>query len=128
MPPVPEPLPVRVIAVADVRLPAPAGAERQMDAFSVGLLGFERAEPPHQLIYRSENFLLSFDVIDRPVPHESLRPLGIEIPSLGEAEKKLIEAEIEYTRQRGLTPGSQTLLVLDPAGNWVELMERGEVR
>src|SRR5688500_8447719 len=37
-----EPLPVRLIAVEDVRLPAPAGVETKLDAFYVVLLGFER--------------------------------------------------------------------------------------
>jgi hypothetical protein len=62
------------------------------------------------------------------VIHESLRPLGVEIPSLADAEKKLIDTEIEYLRQRGLTPGEETLLVLDPAGNWIELVEHRTVR
>ena len=62
------------------------------------------------------------------MPHDSLRPLQIEIVSLVETEKKIIEAELEYSRQRGLTPGQETLLLLDPAGNWIELSEMRTVQ
>ena len=54
---------------------------------------------------------------------DELRPVQIEVRSLREAEHKLIEAELEYERQKGLTAGSDVLLVLDPAGNWVALVE-----
>jgi hypothetical protein len=119
----PEPLPVRLVAVADVRLPTPLGVEQQLDAFYVGLLQFQhRADA---LAYQAENFALHFDLTDGPIVHESLRPLGVEVLSLAETEKKLIDAELEYTRQRGLTSGTETLLLIDPAGNWVEI---GEVR
>ena len=122
-PRIPEPLPVRLIAVEDVRLLSPPGTDEQLDAVYVGMLEFERVE--NELAYRADNFILHFDVqMDRPVPHESLRPQGIEVLSLVTVEKKLVEAEIEYTRQRGLTPGSLTLLFLDPAGNWLEISER----
>ena len=58
-----------------------------------------------------------------PIQRQSVRPLGIELPSLRIAERKLIAAEIEFIPQRGLIPGQHTLLLLDPAGNWVELFE-----
>ena len=57
-----------------------------------------------------------------------MRPLGVEVISLGETEKKLIALEMEYVRQRGTTPGLDSLLVLDPAGNWVEIVEYRPVR
>jgi hypothetical protein len=118
-----EPLPVKLVAVDDVRLPAPAGVEVRLDEFYVGLLGFERVPPETELVYRAENFVLRFDVEERPVEHDSLRPQGIEIVSLAEAELRLIEGECEYVRQRGVLPGSETIVLRDPAGNWVELVE-----
>ncbi|MGB7159419.1 MAG: hypothetical protein WBD40_15230 [Tepidisphaeraceae bacterium] len=118
-----EPLPVRLVAVDDVRLLAPSGVEVNLDGFYVGLLGFERVPPETELHYRAENFALHFDVEERPVEHDSLRPQGIEIPSLAEAELKLIEGEFEYVRQRGVLPGSETIVLRDPAGNWIELVE-----
>jgi hypothetical protein len=185
----PEPLPVRLVAVADVRLPAPAGVERALDAFYVDLLGCirEGAEPkPRRLIepllgvrtevpviapplalglrntedgpvakaelpamaaaepeapslenarmvpgravlpgpvYLADNFALRFDILEGLVERDTFRPLTIEVPSLAEAEAKLIEAEMEYTRQRGLNLGDESLVLLDPAGNWIELVE-----
>jgi hypothetical protein len=119
-PRIPEPLPVRLIAVEDVHLLAPPGVEEALDALYVGLLQFERL--PGELSYRSDNFTLRFSVsAERPLVHDSLRPLGIEVLSLIDTEHKLVDAEIEYTRQRGVTPGSETLLLLDPAGNWLEI-------
>jgi hypothetical protein len=118
----PEPLPVRLIAVEDVHLPAPSGIDPiALDAFYVGLLEFHRIAG--ELAYQAENFALRFGLAQTPVVHESLRPLGVEVLSLAETEKMIIAAELEYTRQRGLTPGTETLLLLDPAGNWVEIGE-----
>ena len=121
-PRMPDPLPVRLIAVDHVRLPAPAGVEVKMDALYVDLLEFERVAG--ELSYRADNFTLRFDVLDRPVTHESLRPQQIEVLSLRDTEKKLVDAEIEYARQKGLTPGEEMLLLIDPAGNWIEIVER----
>ena len=122
-PRVPEPLPVRIVAIGPVRLPAPAGVENQLDQFYVRMLGLERTGPETDLIYRAENYELRFDVKDRPVMHESLRALVIEVPSLREAEEKLIHAEMVYTRQKGTAPGTESIVLLDPAGNWIELVE-----
>jgi hypothetical protein len=122
-PRIPEPLPVRLVAVEDVRLPAPRGIDDQLDALYVAILQFERV--PRGLSYRSDNFILRFVLADPPLVHSSLRPQGIEVLSLADVEHKLIDAEIEYVRQRGVTPGQQTLLLLDPAGNWIEI---GEIR
>ena len=54
---------------------------------------------------------------------DSLRALGIEIPSLPAIEIQLIERQIPYTRQKSLTPGRESLVLMDPAGNWIELTE-----
>ena len=126
-PRIPEPLPVRLVAVDDVRLPAPAGVEDKLDAFYVDLLEFQRVAG--ELAYQSDNFMLRFEVArDRPIPHESLRPQGIEVMSLAQTEKRLLDQEIEYSRQRSLTPGQQSLLLLDPAGNWIVIEEMRLIR
>ena len=118
-----EPLPVRLVAVEDVRMPAPAGIEVQLEEFYVGVLGFERVAPETELHYRSENFTLHFELQEARVEHDDLRPQGIEIPSLAEIELKLIEGEYAYVRQRGVMPGTETIVMRDPAGNWIELLE-----
>lgn len=118
-----EPLPVKLVAVADVTLPAPAGVEVELDAFYVDLLEFERVPPQTPLHYRAENFAIRFQLQERPVEHENLRPQGIEVPSLAEVELKLIEGEHAYVRQRGVLAGTETIVMRDPAGNWIELVE-----
>lgn len=131
-PRIPEPLPVKLVAVADVTLLAPAGVEEQLDALYVKLLGFEK-QPPEpatsgrpvpDLVYRAENFLLRFEIREGPViERDTLRPQQVEVPSLIDAEHKLVDAEIEYTRQRGLVAGQESLLLADPAGNWIEVVQ-----
>lgn len=165
-PRMPEPLPVKLLAVEDVRLPATAGLEARLDDFYAGLLEFERvdvelprprakveplpgvreegrdwpmirrgriglppalasADRPHTFgpVYRAENFRVHFDLVEGLVERESVRPLGIEVLSLAAAEAKLAAADIEYARQRGVSPGQESLLLTDPAGNWIELVE-----
>ena len=129
-PRVPEPLPVKLVAVADAHLPAAAGLERKLDAFYVGLFGFERTagaagagESTEAIAYRADNFTLHIDVHEPPVKRIDLRPLAVEVPSLGALEEKLVEAEAEYERHRGLLPGEAAIVLLDPAGNWVEAVE-----
>jgi hypothetical protein len=121
-----EPPPVRLVAVEDVRLPALPGLDAELDAFYVGLWQFERdlAEAP-AIVYRAENVRLRFEIVteQKPIERDTLRPQGIEVLSLAEAELKLVEAERDYLRQRGLTPGQESLLLQDPAGNWIELFE-----
>jgi hypothetical protein len=124
----PEPLPVRLVTVEDARLTAAAGLEPQLDAFYVGLLGFEREPEEQGLAYRAENFRLVFEVVEPPLQQAAMRPLGIEIPSLLAAEHKLVEMKIEYLRQKSITPGQDSLLVCDPAGNWIELAGMSQLR
>src|SRR5688500_16340074 len=123
-PRVPEPLPVRLATIDDARLPSAAGLERELDAFYVGLLGFARHGDLEQISYRAENFSVMFEVIEPPVRRGDMRPLGIEVPSLSDLELKLIEAEAEYSRRRGLLPGEEAIVLLDPAGNWLEIIDR----
>ena len=123
-----EPLPVRLVAVADVTLPVIAGLEVDLDRFYVGLLEFLRDPDPRQLIYHADNFALRFVVQELLPQRGEYRPVQIEVQSLTVAEHKLIEAKLEYVRQRTLTPGQDSLVLLDPAGNWVELVEYRAVR
>jgi hypothetical protein len=118
-----EPLPVKLVTVDDATLLTGAGLERALDAFYVGLLGFARTGSPHDLIYRAENFDLHFRVEEPPVRRDTLRALGVEVQSLAATEQKLIDEEIEYAWQKGLQPGHQSISLIDPAGNWLELTE-----
>jgi hypothetical protein len=119
-----EPPPVRLIAVDDVRLPTPPDLEEQLDAFYVALWEFQRDRAQGGLIYRAENFRLRLEVnSSEPIARDNLRPQGIAVNSLTDAQRKLVELEIEYVHQIGLTPGQESLLLQDPAGNWIEISE-----
>ena len=118
-----EPLPVKLLTVADATLLTAAGLEPRLDDFYVNLLRFQRTGPEQAVVYRSETFDLIFKVEEPPVRRESLRALGVEVASLAEVERQLIEREIPYTRQKGITPGQESLLLTDPAGNWLDLTE-----
>jgi hypothetical protein len=127
-PRIPEPLPVRLVTIDDAHLPAGAGCEVELDEFYLGILGFEREPGDSLLGYRAENFNLIFDVLEPPIVRDDMRPLGIEVLSLADAEAKIIEAKIDYERQRGLHPGQESLLLQDPAGNWIELTAAAPIR
>ncbi len=130
-PRMPEPLPVRLIAVDDVQLLALEGSEAALDAFYVDILRFEKLGPESmepQPAYQAENFILRFELGEPPVlERDGMRIQGIEVGSLADTELQLIDAEIEYQRQRSLQPGRESLLLRDPAGNWIELLESREV-
>ena len=119
---VPEPVPVKLVAVNDMRIDAGAGLECELDAFYAGLVGMQRV-PGEQIVYRAENFDLYVDVLEPPVVREDYRPVRAEVKSLASTERKLIEREIPYVRRKGLVPGDEALVLQDPAGNWVELTE-----
>src|SRR5437016_9710878 len=108
-----QPLPVKLVTVEDARLSAPAGLEKALDALYIGLLQFERMAG-EGLVYRADNFDLHIDIVETPVKREDMRALGIEVKSLAEAEHKLLDAEIEYVRQKGTTPGMESILLNDP--------------
>jgi hypothetical protein len=120
------PPPVRLISIDDCMLWAPAGLERQLDEFYVGLLKLEREETPgeeHELVYRAENFRVRIQILERPAPREDFRPLTLVVDSINDLARRLTEAEIEYQRQRGLVPGQDNLQMSDPAGNPVSIGE-----
>ena len=119
---VPEPLQVRLVAVNDMRVDAPAGVERELDGFYVGVVGMERI-PGEEMVYRTDNFDLYVDVLEPPVPREDFRPVRAEVRSLAVVQQKLIEADVAHVRRKGLVPGDEALVLQDPAGNWVELTE-----
>jgi hypothetical protein len=117
------PPPVRLLTVADTVLPAAAGLERALDGFYVELLKFVRDAVVERIVYRAENFRLSFEIVECPSPPPDFRPVKIEVPLLRDFELALIEREIDYTRHKGLLPGQVSITLLDPAGNWVEVSE-----
>ena len=122
-----EPPPVRLVTVQDATLPAASGLEPQLDGFYVGMLKLDR-DPQLPLAYRAANFAIVFQVEDPPVEHQSMRAIGIEVQSLSVTQQQLIDREIEFVLQRGLQPGHLSILLQDPAGNWIELIEASIIR
>lgn len=127
----PEPLPVRLIAVADVRLPCPPPdpqLTRLLDAFYVEVLKFRRlpSDEFHHF-FLADNYALILQAHNRPVQRERLTPTMIEVLDGRAVREQLVEREIPHEWMRGLTPGADFLLTQDPAGNWVGVIERTAV-
>lgn len=122
-PPLPPPPPVLLVTVEDAHLPATAGLERELDAFYVELLQFERDAKESAMVYKAENFRLWIDVVERSVDRQDMRMLGIVVKSLAETAKKLGEAQTPFTRERGVIAGEERLILRDPAGNWVRVVQ-----
>jgi len=118
-----EPPPVRLLTVEDAWLTSPAGLERDLDEFYVALFRFVRDPDEDGIVYRSETFRLFFAVVETPAERLDYRPLRIEIPLLRDFETALVEREMEYTRHKGLLPGQESITLLDPAGNFIEVSE-----
>ncbi len=123
-PTIPVPPPVWLVAVEDVKLPTIAGIEAKLAEFYAGLL---KLEPDDSLTFRAERFRVRFEVVSKPIERIDFRALMIEVPSLVDLEKFLIDAELEYERVSGLQPGDRCILVRDPAGNLVQVNERREL-
>lgn len=132
-PKLPEPPPVSLVAVQDVRLPMVAGLETALDGFYRDLLRFERVEvrsdePEVGPIYRAENHDLCFFVTEAPDDRQGCRPLGILTRHCSQIVERLDEQKVEYEIVRGIFAGTEELLMKDPAGNWIALMPQREFR
>ena len=118
-----EPPPVRLVTVEDAWLLCAAGLERDLDEFYAGLLKFVRDPATNDIVYRAENFRLRFRVIEPPFERIDFHPTRIEVPLLRDFQKALVERDMEYARHKGLLPGQDSITLLDPAGNYVEVTE-----
>jgi hypothetical protein len=131
----PEPPPVRLVAVEDVQAKAPAGAETALDDFYVTMLQLEREnslsssqDSADEIVYKAENVRLRLVVREPPLAHADMRPIGVEVRSLALTEAKIVERELEYERLKALVAGQDTLMLRDPAGNWIAIIESREMR
>ena len=127
-PRMPKPILVRLIAVEGAHLYTTADVLSDLDWFYRDLLQFQAESQKSANVYRAENVRLHIHIVQVPPERHDFRPLGIEVPSLIDTEHLLVENEIEFEIQKSLTPGHRKLLLLDPAGNWVELTEAPPVR
>ncbi len=132
-PTLPEPPPVRLVAVGDVSLEAPFGLERKLDEFYVGLLRFVKEDDDvpdgsAALIYAAERFDLRITLSLEPPDRQSCRPLGVMVWFFDEVIEHLESQAIDYSRVHGLFAGQDAILLPDPAGNWVAVGNLKEVR
>ena len=118
---VPEPPPVRLIAVEDVTLEATAADAGKLDDFYIGLLKFERDTKADGIVYKAENVRLQFIIQPAPALRDDLRAIGVEVPSLADMELLLMDRKMPFTKERSLVLGHMTFLLRDPAGNWLRI-------
>jgi hypothetical protein len=119
-PTLPEPPPVRVEAVADVRLPMSAGLEVLLDAFYTELLPMVRREGEFPA-YDGERFGIVFEVIETRPERQEVRPTVLRVKGFDTFVSTLQERRIEFERLRGVHAGEDAVLLQDPAGNWLEV-------
>lgn len=125
-PTIPEPPPVRLIAVENVRHTTVAGLEKQLDDFYVRVLRFVRSSESG-IKYEAERHSIVFDIVEQPRSTEDYHPTGIVVRSLAEVVHELSAADVEFQRQKSITPGIESILLQDLAGNWVEIHELTEL-
>lgn len=127
-PTLPEPPPVRVVALRDVVLPAVAGLHDKLAGFYIGLLRFRRSSDD-PLSFEAENVTLRFNlVVDFPLERDHTRPLGVQVPHYHEVLEHLEASKSDFEVVRGLVAGNDAILLRDPAGNWIAVGELREVR
>lgn len=119
-----EPPPVRLVAVEDVRVDAPVDSQAALNEFYGDMLKFNREYADGDVVvFGAENFRLLIRLVDPPVLRDDLRPILIEIPDLLAMENALVARKIDYQRIRRLTLAHASLVLMDPARNFVELLE-----
>ncbi len=120
---------VWVDVIEDVVLPCVAGGETETDRLFGEFLRFERLMTDDRLtlVYRAENAVVRLQIMQTLPPKRDLRPLMVSIPHFDDFLKLLIEDEIPYEWQRGITPGTDRLLLRDVSGNWLSVGLRASV-
>jgi hypothetical protein len=122
-PKIPEPLPVKLVAVADIRIKGTTGMRLAFDAFYIGVLGFGTVSQPEVWAYQAENFQLIVDGVEGLVERVDYRPVMVIAASLAAIVERLNEGEIAFEALRGIQAGQFSVRVLDPSGNGVEVSE-----
>jgi len=119
----PEPPPVRLVAITDVTLDASTGSEAELDAFYVEVLRFQRDQDVPAIVYRAENLAIVFRQVEGLVRRDDFQHTELLVPSLGSLRFELKERNIAYDQQQALYPGQDAIVLQDPAGNWLRISE-----
>lgn len=129
-PVMPEPPPVRVIAVENVTLVAPAKHARAIDHLMTAVLPLVKEVPTRQAdvdagaigVYQAENVRVVYLAREEPPPSPR-HILQLELADLRGLRQRLQDAEIEYELSKRLMPGDVRVAFLDAAGNPIEVLE-----
>jgi hypothetical protein len=132
--PIPEPPPVRVTAVEDVVLQAPAHLAPSIDRLMTVILPMVKELPirPEYAklgalgVYLAENVRVIYLARDEPPPSPR-HVLQLELADLRALRQRLQDAEIEYELSKRLMPGDVRVAFLDAAGNPIEVLENRAV-
>lgn len=125
---VPVPPAVQLLAVADVTMDVAPGKAKPVAEMFVALLQFEvESRDETQIVLRSGNARLIVREFKQAKPREDLMPLRLVVPSLASLRMRLGEMRIEYSYQRGITPGQRQVVFQDPAGGFVEVSESRQI-
>lgn len=122
-----EPLPVNLEAVADMHVPMSRVPADVLGKLYVAILELAPLADPHHVAFQAENFALWFDLPRRELSQEDFRPVRVLVRSLSATEARLVEAEIEYERLKGVAAGHEVLALTDADGNCLEIREQREV-
>jgi hypothetical protein len=118
-----EPPPVKVLAVRDVELQAADDELPAVAAFYAGLLGLK---PLDARTFGSAT--VDLRLVPPEGERDSLKPLGLQAQHYKQIVERLQMDEVDFEIVRGLVAGGDTILLRDPAGNWVGIGEWREVR
>lgn len=111
-----------VESVDHVHLPTPIVERGLLSALYVDVLLFADASERDVVCFRADNCEVRFDRL-RDSGSTDFRPLRVVVASLQAIESSLIDAGIEYERQRGIVAGQDVLVVKDADGNWLTIRE-----
>lgn len=117
--------PPKLLAISDVHLPGPANARDALIEFYVGDLGFERVEATAGIVLRGwprSGPRLVLDLSEEVPPRPMRRQALIEVRSLTAIAEVLTERRVPCEWSSGWFFFDRRLELLDPGGNWVELV------
>ncbi len=118
----------RILAIADVRLSAPATVASEVTSFYTELIGLEplpRESRERRLAFYGfprSGPRLYVDLLDEPAEPSNKRDLLVQIASLFHCEQRLIERGLAYEWSHGWWFFDRRLCLPDPAGNRIELV------
>lgn len=120
--------PPRLLAIDDVYLTGPVSSRDALVEFYLTLMGFERGEGDDRadrLLFRGvprSGPRLIVDLLDEPADKPLRRQALVQVDELGRYAEALAERRVEYGWTRGWFFFDRRIGVLDPAGNWLELV------